>query len=203
MQLQRAQAVVELAHDLKQAVAKEKKRRLKHTAGLLSDAVVLQLCLKRLVPVVKALLTHFAAAESQRLKKEFEQDLLFLEQVCDYTKRVAVVICVQAWDTELQRLLGEQAALQQMASSAGSHRTLATLIHTPPVTLLDLSCTRAIAQVTAVAVVFSVDAVVQRAVKQGQRPSKGAIFPPLPLPPFPPMTHRQQSWKRRLVCKSS
>ncbi len=52
IQLQRAHAVTELARDLKQAVAKEKRRRLKAAAGL----------------------------EAQRLRSEFEQDLVFLEQ---------------------------------------------------------------------------------------------------------------------------
>lgn len=39
-QLQRAHAVTELARDLKQRVAKEKKRRLKQAAGFLPISVV-------------------------------------------------------------------------------------------------------------------------------------------------------------------
>lgn len=93
--------------DLKQGVAKEKKRRLKQAAGLLgipllfsgifgfSVAFVVQLCDFVSRGVCQWVGSHtslcvvdkcFAAAESERLKKEFEQDTLFLEQVCGLKK---------------------------------------------------------------------------------------------------------------------
>jgi hypothetical protein len=53
--------------------------------------------------------------------------MLFLEQVCGLPKLLSQAVTrVQAWDKELQRLLGEQAALQQMAASAGALHARAT-----------------------------------------------------------------------------
>ena len=115
--------------------------------------------------------------EAERLKKEFEQDLLFLEEARAPSVAMRVNLCITCWHTGLGQRTSE------IARGAGGSEADGRSCRSLPQRRRDLD--PSLTLMSPVAVTFNVDSVVQHAVKQGERPTKGNVPPSL--------QHRQNS----------